>query len=308
MAKDKKRSRKAAEPKKVEPILEGGDEEVEVEEQEEEAEDVPVGMNTGSDDGSSTGGDDSGEEDEDEAEDRRAVKRLMRAKPVQDTPVPAVPASHFDGGYKNKQRVLTLCSRGVTARARHLLEDLRKLIPHSKKEVKLDCKGKYNDSTMGNALFVHLLHRIMLMNIISQILISRRVVRPTSGDLQAINEIAEVKSCNNCLFLEARKRQDLYLWVAKTPLGPSVKLHLTNLHTMDELRLTGNAMLGSRPLLSFDASFDSEPHWRLIRALFTDVFGCPRGHPKSKPFIDRVMTFCVSNGRIWVRNYQIVDK
>lgn len=160
MAKDKKRSRKA-EPKKVEPILEGGDEEVEVEEQEEEAEDVPVGMNTGSDDGSSTGGDDSGEEDEDEAEDRRAVKRLMRAKPVQDTPVPAVPASHFDGGYKNKQRVLTLCSRGVTARARHLLEDLRKLIPHSKKEVKLDCKGKYSVTPMGNALCVRLLRQII---------------------------------------------------------------------------------------------------------------------------------------------------
>jgi ribosome biogenesis protein BRX1 len=60
-----------------------------------------------------------------------------------------------------------------------------------------------------------------------------------------------------------------------------------NVHTMDELKLTGNCMNGSRPLLSFDAKFDTSPHWRMIAALFTDVFGTPRGHPKSKPFIDR---------------------
>ena len=46
----------------------------------------------------------------------------------------------FDGNYVNKQRVLVFCSRGVTARARHLLEDVRRLLPHHKKEVKLDTK------------------------------------------------------------------------------------------------------------------------------------------------------------------------
>ena len=43
-----------------------------------------------------------------------------------------------DGRYHNKQRLLVLSSRGITARYRHLLEDLRTLIPHSKKESKLD--------------------------------------------------------------------------------------------------------------------------------------------------------------------------
>jgi len=173
----------------------------------------------------------------------------------------------YDGSYKNRQRVLVFCSRGVTARYRHLLEDLRKLIPHHKKDVKLDCKG----------------------------------------DLQVVNEIAEVKSCNNCLFLEARKRQDLYLWLSKTPLGPSIKFNVLNVHTLDELRLTGNAMLGSRPLLSFDLAFDAQPHTRLIKALLTDTFGTPRGHPKSKPFVDRVLSFALADGKVWVRNYQIVD-
>jgi ribosome biogenesis protein BRX1 len=60
-----------------------------------------------------------------------------------------------------------------------------------------------------------------------------------------------------------------------------------NIHTMDELKLTGNCMHGSRPMLSFDSQFDQGAQWKLIKALFTDVFGTPRGHPKSKPFVDR---------------------
>lgn len=167
----------------------------------------------------------------------------------------------------NKQRVLVFCSRGVTARSRHLLEDLRKLIPHHKKEVKLD----------------------------------------TKDDLKSVNEIAEIKSCNSTLFFESRKRTDLYMWASNTPHGPSAKFLVTNVHTMDELRLSGNCMLGSRPLLNFDNSFETKPHLKLLKALFVNIFGTPRGHNKSKPFIDRIMNFTLCDGRIWVRNYQILD-
>lgn len=31
-------------------------------------------------------------------------------------------------------------------------------------------------------------------------------------------------------------------------------------------------------------------------------------HPKSKPFIDHVLTFSLVDGRIWVRNYQIIEE
>jgi len=58
---------------------------------------------------------------------------------------------------------------------------------------------------------------------------------------------------------------------------------------------------------SFDASFETQPHLQLLKVMFTDIFGAPRGHPKSKPFIDRVMTFHLCDGKIWVRNYQILD-
>lgn len=172
------------------------------------------------------------------------------------------------GLYRNKQRVLAITSRGITARYRHLLEDLKKMIPHHKKDNKLD----------------------------------------TKGDVQTVNEVAEMKSCNQIVYLETRKHQDLYMHLAQSPSGPSVKFHVVNIHTMDELKLTGNALLGSRPLLNFDTKFATAPHWRLLKSMLVNCFGTPRGHPKSKPFVDRVMSFAIVKNNIWVRNYQIVDK
>jgi len=61
------------------------------------------------------------------------------------------------------------------------------------------------------------------------------------------------------------------MWAAKTPNGPSLKMHVQNVHTMDELKMNGNCLKGSRGILSFDAAFDGEEHWRLIKELFTHV-------------------------------------
>lgn len=181
-----------------------------------------------------------------------------------------------DGRYRNKQRCLVLCSRGVTARYRHLLEDLRTLLPHHKKDSKLD-PGKSTPGSVG-------------------------------GIGHAVNEICEVKSCNSYIFLECKKRGlDAYLYMGYAPSGPSVKFHLANVHTMDELRLTGNCMKGSRPVLTFDESFGRIQHLKLLKNMFVDIFGTPRGHPKSKPFVDRVMGFYYADNKIWVRNYQIQE-
>lgn len=177
-------------------------------------------------------------------------------------------SQYTNGTYTNRQRVLIIASRGITARYRHLLEDFKALIPHHKKDNKLDDKT----------------------------------------DLNSINEIADIKSCNQILYLETRKHQDLYLYLGKTPSGPSAKFLVVNIHTMDELKLTGNCMLGSRPLLNFDANFDNTPHFKLLKQILADAFGTPNGHPKSKPFLDRIMSFYLIKGNIWVRNYQIVDK
>jgi hypothetical protein len=43
---------------------------------------------------------------------------------------------------------------------------------------------------------------------------------------------------------------------------------------MAELKLTGNALKGSRPVLSFDAAFDSVPHFQLMKEMLMQVFVC----------------------------------
>jgi len=171
-------------------------------------------------------------------------------------------------GYVNKQRVLVFCSRGINQKYRHLLNDLRLILPHSKSESKFDDKS----------------------------------------NLSEINELCEMKNCNNCIFFETRKRRDLYMWIAKTPLGPSLKFHVTNVHTMEELKFTGNFLRGSRPILSFDSTFDSAPHYKLMKEVISQVFATPNKHPKSKPFIDHVLSFFISDDRIWFRCYQIADE
>ena len=45
-------------------------------------------------------------------------------------------------------------------------------------------------------------------------------------------------------------------------------------HTMAELKLTGNCLKGSRPLLSFDPTFDETPHHKLLKEMFTQVKIC----------------------------------
>lgn len=75
---------------------------------------------------------------------------------------------------------------------------------------------------------------------------------------------------------------------------------------MGELRLPGNSLKSSRPLLSFDPLFESTPHYALLKELFVQTFGVPNGHPKSQPFFDHVLTFTILDHRVWFRNYQIV--
>ena len=146
--------------------------------------------------------------------------------------------------------------------------DLRTIMPHSKKEQKLDTKDR----------------------------------------LDTANEVAELHSCEGCLLFEARKRKDLYLWAARTPQGPTVRFEVQNVHTMGELSLVGNALRGSRPILVFDQSFNENAaiHVQLIKALLSQIFSVPCGHKKSQPFVDRVLAFMhTPDGRLWVRHYQI---
>lgn len=165
----------------------------------------------------------------------------------------------------NRQRLLVITLRGVTYRHRHLINDLVSMLPHARKEPKFDSKK----------------------------------------NLYQLNEVAELYNCNNIFFFEARKHQDLYLWVLKPPNGPTFKFYIQNMHTLDELNFTGNCLKGSRPILSFDAVFGDSAHNRLMKELLTHTFGVPPHARKLKPFIDHVITFSIVDNKIWVRNYQI---
>jgi hypothetical protein len=73
---------------------------------------------------------------------KKVVPSIMQLKDTDETAASGDAAAgavafKSDGSYRNKQRVLMFSSRGVTSRYRHLLEDLRKLIPHHKKDVKV---------------------------------------------------------------------------------------------------------------------------------------------------------------------------
>jgi len=74
---------------------------------------------------------------------------------------------------------------------------------------------------------------------------------------------------------------------------------------MEELHFTGNALKGSRPILSFDKTFDGEPHTMLIKEMLVHTFGVPKGARKSKPFIDHVLSFTYADGKVWFRNFQV---
>ena len=80
----------------------------------------------------------------------------------------AVPKQHNADGttrkpsaprsFKNREKVLVLGTRGITSRSRHLMNDLLLLLPHSKKDVKLDTKSDRHAAVAGH----HLVHTICL--------------------------------------------------------------------------------------------------------------------------------------------------
>lgn len=170
-----------------------------------------------------------------------------------------------------KKKVLVVCSRGVTSTNVELMDDLLKLLPHGRKDPKFD-KGE---------------------------------------PLSTLGEIADLNACAGIMYFEARKMKDLYLWVcanktaAKTA-GPCAKFLVEKVRPMRDLRLTGNCLLGSRTILSFDGSFERTAHAKVLKQLLAHIFAPPKGHPRSKPFHDHVLSFSWLDGRVVVRHYQVV--
>ena len=177
--------------------------------------------------------------------------------------------SQSDKKNTNKQKCLLVGSRSMSTKARHLLVDLAGLMPHARPHAKIDAKQDAGDT---------------------------------------LTELAGLHRCNTTFFIEGRKRETAFVWIGQSPNGPSAKLQLFNVHTSSELRMAGNCLKFSRPLLHFDAEFDSIPHLRIVKALFTDIFNTPQYHPRSKPFVDHMVCLFYLDGKIWFRHYQMLTE
>lgn len=171
--------------------------------------------------------------------------------------------------WKNRQRVLLVGSRGIKAKVRHLMMDLSKLLPHHKRETKIE---------------------------------------KNQGVRTQLESSCELKDCENVLYFEQRGNR-MYLYIAKSPSGPTMKFQLGKVSTAEELKLTGNCLRHSRALISFDKNFEESESgnniWGIFRRLAVDAFGTPKFHPKSQPFVDKVFHFGLSKGVVHFRNYQV---
>ena len=124
---------------------------------------------------------------------------------------------------------------------------------------------------------------------------------------EELNNICYMHSCKFCIYFEHRKRE-LVMWLFKSPGGPLAKFSVTNIHALNEIKLMGNCIKYSRPLLSFDKSFDEQEHLKLLKEMFIQTFNSPKGHPKTKPFYDHQICFYNIDNQIFIRVYQILNE
>ncbi|KAL7219484.1 hypothetical protein ACSBR2_012520 [Camellia fascicularis] len=94
------------------------------------------------------------------------------------------PCGHKRRGYYTFWQVRIIYSELLFLRYRHLMLNVVSLLPHCKKDNKVESKASKGAT---------------------------------------LNELVELKGCSSCLFFERRKHKDLYLWMAKCPNGPSMK-------------------------------------------------------------------------------------
>ncbi|CAN6476818.1 unnamed protein product [Victoria cruziana] len=171
------------------------------------------------------------EEKEEKAEEQRPQRTLLGRKDKKPKE-----GHEAENGrrpvFRNREKVLVTCSRRIVFRYRHLMLNVVSLLPHCKKDNKVESKENKGAT---------------------------------------LNELVELRNCSYCLFFECRKQKDLYLWMAKCPDGPSVKFLVNAVHTMEELKLSGNHLKGSRPILTFSNNFDARPHWQLLKEMITQV-------------------------------------
>ncbi|XP_008592918.1 PREDICTED: ribosome biogenesis protein BRX1 homolog [Galeopterus variegatus] len=71
-----------------------------------------------------------------------SAKPRVMVEEVEEEERDRIPGPVCKGKWINKERILIFSSRGINFRTRHLMQDLRMLMPHSKADTKMDRKDK----------------------------------------------------------------------------------------------------------------------------------------------------------------------
>ena len=98
--------------------------------------------------------------------------------------------------------------------------DLAQLLPHCKRDSKLDTKTDRG-----------VINEVADMKVVN--------LQPLSlycSTYRLLTMARTLQGCSSVLFFEARKRKDLYIWLARAPDGPSIKFHCANGEDTDVLQ------------------------------------------------------------------------
>ncbi|CAL9202006.1 unnamed protein product [Musa hybrid cultivar] len=160
-------------------------------------------------------------------------------------------------------------------------------------------------------------YRHLMLNVVSLVPHCKKDSKVESQESEGatLNELIDLRNCSSWLFFDCRKQKDLYRWMVKCPSGPSVNLlwtsknllFLSKVYTMEELKLTGNHLKRSHPILTFSSNFDKVPciFFSSQVLAYCFIFSIPKDHWKVKPFHDHVFVFPIVDDHIRFRNYQI---
>lgn len=162
---------------------------------------------------------------------------------------------------------MLLQTRGSIRQHAQVFENLRDLIPHAKREQSMNSK-----------------------------------------DFHVLDEIASDRFCDTIGAFETRHKKvssECYFWIATCPSGPSINFFVRDAQSIESLRLIGNSLKGSRPILQFDPKFNDGGVLEIAKWSLQRLFSVPFEDPHSKPFVDRTMTFVVDGDVIVIRHYQI---
>ena len=134
---------------------------------------------------------------------------------------------------------------------------------------------------------------------------AKKESRTSEKDFYSLDETATDLHCDTIALFQTKHHEDPFLWISKSPEGPSMCLFIEESKSIEQLSSVGNCMKGSRPLLIFDPLFESTDIFSMTKDLFLRLFSVPFQDPHSKPFVDRTMTFNIINNKIIIHNFQI---